>query len=187
MPLIKGLFFDLDGTLVNTYEADYLAYRDAIAEITGVQIKQEDFYRTNGMVMRNKLAILTPKLNESDYPKVAAGKKRHYPKYLDHTKVNKSLIHLLLSQSQHMITALITTASKDNAELVLKHHKLKSYFEFCVYGSEVKTHKPNPESYLLALDRAGLKADEVIAFEDSKSGVTAATRAGISVIPIKSS
>ena len=32
---IKGFFFDLDGTLVNTHESNYRAYKQAIQEVTG--------------------------------------------------------------------------------------------------------------------------------------------------------
>ena len=50
--IIKGFFFDLDGTLVNTYEADFYAYRDAIEEATGIVIERDAFMGTNGMEMR---------------------------------------------------------------------------------------------------------------------------------------
>lgn len=186
MKTIKGFFFDLDGTLVNTYEADFLAYRDAIKEVTGVEVSQEDFMATNGMEMREKLKILTPGVTQDEEVSVAAGKKKHYKKYLHLTIPNKALIQFLTDLSKDHVIALVTTAKRQNAEAVLEAHDISQYFSVKVFGDEVKNSKPHPESYLLALERAGLGADEVLAFEDSPSGLEAAHAAGIKTIHIRS-
>jgi beta-phosphoglucomutase-like phosphatase (HAD superfamily) len=39
--VIKGFFFDLDGTLVNTHEANFRAYRQAIREVVGKEANDE--------------------------------------------------------------------------------------------------------------------------------------------------
>jgi HAD superfamily hydrolase (TIGR01509 family) len=186
MNTLKGFFFDLDGTLVNTYEADFLAYRDAIEEVTGVRVEREDFMVTNGMEMREKLKFLTPDINPEQIPDVAAGKKKHYKKYLHLTIPNKTLISFLSDMANDHVIALVTTAKKQNAEAVIEAHGIAQYFSVSVYGDEVSNSKPHPESYLLALERAGLDAEEVLAFEDSKSGIDAAHAAGIRTIHIRS-
>lgn len=184
--MIKGLFFDLDGTLVNTYEADYLAYRDAIKEVAGVDVDRDSFAKTHGQEARQKLDYLAPGLSDEDIDRVRHAKKNHYPKYLQHTTPNTTLIDFLRDMSQHHVTAIVTTAKSHNAEAVLEAHGLTDLFEIKVYGDDVKDAKPHPESYLLALERSGLRADEVIAFEDSQSGLDAARAAGLATIHIRS-
>lgn len=186
MKTIKGFFFDLDGTLVNTYEADYLAYRDAIEEVTGIRVDRDDFMKTNGMEMREKLRTLTPGIDPEQIPLVAAGKKKHYKKYLHLTIPNETLINFMADMASDHAMALVTTAKRQNAEAVIEAHGIAKYFSVCVYGDEVSNSKPHPESYLLALQRSGLAAEEVLAFEDSKSGVDAAHSAGIKTIHIRS-
>jgi len=44
------------------------------------------------------------------------------------------------------------------------------------------TSKPDPAVYLHALEKLGVKAEEAVAIEDSKSGTTSGTRAGIKVV-----
>lgn len=44
------------------------------------------------------------------------------------------------------------------------------------------TSKPDPAIYLFAMDKLGVKAEECVAVEDSKSGALSAIRAGIPVI-----
>lgn len=186
MQTIKGFFFDLDGTLVDTYEADYLAYRDAIEEVAGISIDRESFAKTHGQEAKQKLESLVPGLSNEDVERVRQSKKSHYPKYLHHTVPNETLINFLRDMAQHHVTAIVTTAKSHNAEAVLKAHSLESLFKVKVYGDDVEHAKPHPESYLLALERSGLQASEVIAFEDSQSGLEAAHAAGLAAIHIRS-
>lgn len=186
MKTIKGFFFDLDGTLVNTYEADFLAYRDAIEEVTGVKVSRKAFMATNGMEMKEKLKQLTPGIAHDAEAEIAEGKKRHYKKYLHITIPNLALIKFLADLASDHVIALVTTAKQQNAEAVLEAHDISRYFSVKVFGDEVKNSKPHPESYLLALERAGLGADEVLAFEDSPSGLESAHAAGIKTIHIRS-
>jgi len=44
--------------------------------------------------------------------------------------------------------------------------------------------KPNPDLFLLALDRLKVRKDEAIVFEDSPNGVKAANQAGIRVVAV---
>jgi HAD superfamily hydrolase (TIGR01509 family) len=44
--------------------------------------------------------------------------------------------------------------------------------------------KPNPDLFLLALERLGVQANEAIVFEDSPNGVKAAQAAGIFVVAV---
>lgn len=186
MNTVKGLFFDLDGTLVNTYEADYLAYRDAIKDVTGVDVDSDSFAKTHGQEAKQKLESLAPGLSDEDVERVRQAKKAHYPKYLHRTVPNDTLINFLRDVAQHHVTAVVTTAKSHNAEAVLEAHGLSDLFEIKVYGDDVQHAKPHPESYLLALERSGLQASEVIAFEDSQTGIDAAQAAGIATIHIRS-
>jgi len=186
MSLIKAFFFDLDGTLVNTYEADYLAYRDAIKKVVGSDITREDFAQTNGKEMRHKLADLTPGITEEQVLNIAEQKKYHYAKYLHLTVPNEPLITFLRAQARDQRAVLVTTAKRHNAMLVLDAHNLTTHFSDMVFGDEVPHPKPHPQPYLVALNKTGLQPYEVVAFEDSDTGAASAIAAGISVIRVGS-
>lgn len=186
MSTLKGLFFDLDGTLVNTYEADFMAYRDAIEEATGITIEHDAFMATNGMEMKKKLEILTPDITHDQVSQVAAGKKKYYKNYLHKTIPNESLIAFLKDMAEYHTTALVTTAKQQNAEAVLNEYGIANVFDVKIFGDGVSSPKPDPESYLKALEATGLLADEVLAFEDSQTGIDAAHAAGIKTVHIRS-
>ena len=51
--------------------------------------------------------------------------------------------------------------------------------ELMVTAFDVKYGKPNPEPYLMALKKGGLKADEAVVVENAPLGVEAGHKAGI--------
>jgi HAD superfamily hydrolase (TIGR01509 family) len=54
---------------------------------------------------------------------------------------------------------------------------LTGFFDIVVAKEHVTRHKPDPECYLLALERLSLPASEVLVLEDSNSGLLAAHHA----------
>jgi len=58
------------------------------------------------------------------------------------------------------------------------------YFSHITSGQEVKNGKPNPDIYLLAIQKLSLNVDECIAFEDSEAGARAAIAAGLKVVVV---
>jgi HAD superfamily hydrolase (TIGR01509 family) len=184
MAIVKGFFFDLDGTLVDTYQADFLAYRDAISAVTGASISDEQFAKTHGQEMRQKLKSFNLKLSTEEIANIAEHKKQYYGRYIDQTKPLKELIGFLRYVSNGHTTVLVTTAKAQNAKLVLEAHGLTKFFTHTVFGDEVQYSKPHPQAYKLALAKCGLRPKEVIAFEDSDSGITSATKAGIVVVKV---
>ena len=182
--MIKGFFFDLDGTLVDTYEADYLAYKDAIKTVKGVEIEYSDFKKTHGLELRDKLKSIFGTTNEDEIKQIAQEKKNVYSKYLHTTKDNKLLIDFLKNFSNFHTTVLVTTAKKENALKVLNKYNLEDVFDYCVFGEDIEEPKPSPRAYTKALEATNLKASEVIAFEDSDSGVKSAEAAGIAVVKV---
>lgn len=183
--MIKGFFFDLDGTLVDTYKADFLAYRDAIQEVLGIEIDDVDFAYTHGQEMREKLKVLAPGTTEMQARAIAQKKKCYYTRYLDETVPNEELINFLANFSDHHAMVLVTTAKRDNALNVLKKHGLGQHFSHMVFGDEIQKPKPDPEAYQLALQKSGLQSREVVAFEDTSVGMAAAEAAGIAVVHIR--
>jgi beta-phosphoglucomutase-like phosphatase (HAD superfamily) len=90
---------------------------------------------------------------------------------------------LLSWATQHGIrTAVVTNAPRANAEAMLGALGLLQRFETLVIGDELARGKPDPLPYRTALDRLGRKAEHALAFEDSRSGVQSASRAGIPTI-----
>jgi HAD superfamily hydrolase (TIGR01509 family) len=73
-------------------------------------------------------------------------------------------------------------ASSSSSEWVTRHLSrlgLSGCFDCVCTADDVERVKPDPELYLTALERLGIRSDEAIAFEDSPLGIQAAKHAGL--------
>ncbi len=78
--------------------------------------------------------------------------------------------------------ALASSSKHDNIAQVLGACGLTGRFELIVSGEDFTESKPNPEIYLHTVAALGLPAEACAAVEDSDVGITAARRAGLTVI-----
>lgn len=180
---LRALLFDLDGTLVDTREANYEAYRGAFAE-AGHELTPEVFETTWGRDSRDFIPDLLPGATADVVDTIRATKGRLYADLLDRTTVNTALVDFLRLVAPTHATALVSTAKSGNGGQILAAHGLTDLFDVVVWGDDVQRSKPDPEGYLLALGRLDVDASEALAFEDSDTGRRAAVAAGLTVLEV---
>jgi beta-phosphoglucomutase len=174
----RALLVDLDGTLVDTSTANYLAYAEALAAVGVVVDRKRWDSQSQGRNWRQFLPDMLREVPDVEPAEVAAHKARLYPAKLAHSVLNRPLVTLIRSSRERLRTALVTTASSANARAVLNHHDLDGLFDLVVTGDEVERHKPYPDAYRLAAKRLGVAAAECLAIEDSDIGMAAAAAFG---------
>ncbi|MBD2388314.1 HAD family hydrolase [Cylindrospermum sp. FACHB-282] len=86
---------------------------------------------------------------------------------------------------------LVSGALRKEIELVLNRAKLADYFKVIVAGDDTLTSKPEPDGYLLAVERLNqkypdlnLQTQECLAIEDTPAGIQAAKRAQMQVVGV---
>lgn len=183
---IIALLVDLDGTLVDTSAANYAAYAAALAE-AGVRLDREVFdARVQGRNWRQFLPDILAESNASVAPeRIAQRKKDLYPDFMHALAVNVPLVGLIAASRGRLRTALVTTASRDNAQAVLAACDLGMLFEAVVTGDDVKQHKPHPEAYLRAAELLSVDPARCLAIEDSDIGAASAEAAGMGVLYVR--
>jgi beta-phosphoglucomutase-like phosphatase (HAD superfamily) len=62
--------------------------------------------------------------------------------------------------------------------------RIDDYFDLVLTHDDVKKRKPDPEVYLIALERMNVAREKCLIIEDSIEGVMAANNAGIEVLNI---
>ena len=75
--------------------------------------------------------------------------------------------------------AVVTSALRAWVDEALEFVGVADLVSVVVSAEDVSAGKPDPEGYLAACERLGVDPANVVAFEDSVSGVTAAASAGI--------
>ena len=86
---------------------------------------------------------------------------------------------------------LVTGALRFQVKEILDRAKIAAYFSVIVAGDEIKASKPQPDGYLLAVERFNrldfnlqLQPSNCLAIEDTPAGIQAAKKAGIQVVGI---
>ena len=174
---MKLLIADLDGTLVDTRAVNYHAYREALAPF-GYSIDEAYYCEfCNGRYYMDFL----PQITTADVSVLTAmhkAKKNAYKKHLDKAIINQGLVDLIRSLHGEYKTALVTTASGENCEELLKHFELESLFDLVLTHDDMTRSKPDPEGFLKAMTFFGARPEDTVIFEDSDVGLEAAERSG---------
>jgi beta-phosphoglucomutase len=90
--------------------------------------------------------------------------------------------------------AVVSGAIRTEIEYVLDQSGLQPHFSVIVAGDDVAGSKPQPDGYLLAIDRLNQRFPELallpqdcLAIEDSFAGIQAAKNAGVPVVAVANS
>ena len=170
---------DFDGTLFDTREANYLAYKETLKKVYDYELKPEDYYDNFGLRINELLKKL--KLDVDKLQDVKKTKARVYKKYFDKIQMNKNLYsHLHYAKQNSNIICLATTASKKNVENLLKYFEIEDLFDYIITGDNVNNGKPDPEVYQkIIMKYPFVSTDNIYIYEDSDAGFLAAHKSGV--------
>lgn len=198
MQQLKAIFFDMDGTIVDTEKDGHrVAFNEAF--------KQSGIDAEWSVAMYHKLLQIAGGKERMKFYFENEGKK--------HLPAGKSLDELV--QQLHLLKTGIFISLIENGKLPLRAGIKRIMQQACENGilvgicstsnekavkaiadsllSEIKIglilagdvvtrKKPDPEIYQLALQKTGFSANEVLVVEDSENGLIAGKEAGIKVL-----
>lgn len=180
----KLALFDMDGTIFDTSRVNYLSYKGAAKKL-GYNIDEKSFMQVfTGRNYKEFLPVFGI-TGEEELQFVHEEKKKLYPIFLAEAKENVFVTDIIKNLPCDYVKGLVTTASKKNVEDILTAFKLQNVFDFVITQEDSKKLKPDPEAYLVAMERAGITANNTVIFEDSEAGIQAAFASGASVLQIR--
>ena len=178
----KALLFDLDGTLFDTTDVNYLSYRDALAE-EGLELTKAYYQeKCDGKSYKQFLPDL---ITGSKLETIHERKKALYPTYLNSARENVVLFDIIERLKDSYEIGLVTTASRANTMQILEHFGRTDLFDILVTQEDVEYTKPHPQAYNKALQLLNIEPENVTIFEDSFSGLEAALASGAHVVKIE--
>ena len=186
---LKAVLFDMDGVLFNSmpYHAD--AWHK-VMERRGLHLSREEAYMHEGRTGAATINIVyqrqygqdaTPELIESIY----AEKSAEFNKHPEPGRMPGSW-EILQKIKAEGLTPILVTGSGQHSLLDRLAHNFPGMFqrEHMVTAFDVRYGKPNPEPYLMGLEKAGIKANEAIVVVNAPIGVQAGVAAGIFTIAV---
>jgi beta-phosphoglucomutase family hydrolase len=183
----RAVLWDMDGTLVDSAEYHWQAWRDTMAR-EGSPITREQFLATFGQ--RND-SILRQWLGEKATPDVIQRlgdtKEALYRQHVRNrgiTSLPGVSDWLQRLHAQGWLQAIASAAPRANIETILQVLGSSKCFESIVSAEDVHRGKPDPEVFLAAASKLGIPPDRCIVVEDAPHGIEAARAAGMKSIGV---
>lgn len=182
-----AILFDFDGVLADTEPLHWQCWNETLRPL-GLQVRWEEYQRhCVGISDRDFLLRLgslgnPPRSVEELLPYYPL-KKELFRKHATAGGLVPAELKALLGEIPPQRLAVVTSSSRQEIEPILHAEQIHHRFGAAVYGDDVSRLKPDPEPYLLAMQRLGVSS--AIALEDSGPGMESARRAGCEVIPVK--
>lgn len=176
--------FDFDGTLFLTDKAIWKSYQKAL-RAHGYDMDYQTYHtQCDGKDYRTFLGLLYDITDADTLASIHKAKKEAYREF--YKFVTPDLMVLQTAQRLHESckTAIVTTASRSAVEDILEIFNCKEYFDIIVAKEDVDHQKPSPEGYLKAMIQANACPSTTMIFEDSKTGIQAATLSGATVMQV---
>jgi beta-phosphoglucomutase len=188
--MIKGIFFDMDGVLVDAKEWHYESLNRAL-DLFGLAIDRDAHLATfDGLPTRKKLEILSrsrrlPKKLHSFLNKL----KQSYTIELTYAHCRPTFHHqfaLARLKQEGLRIAVCSNSIRATVELMMELTSLSQYLDVMMSNEDVTHSKPHPEIYLAAMERCGLTPQQVVILEDNDHGIEAARASGAYVMVVGS-
>jgi len=183
----KAILFDMDGVLFDSMPNHAYAWSHAMTQF-GLKMTAYEAYLHEGRTGSGTINILTQRYWGRDATE----------EEIEHIYAAKAEVFNTCPEAKPMPGALeaLTAAKKIGCKIVLVTgsaqtsllERLEEHYPDCfqenlmVTGFDVKRGKPDPEPYLMGLQKAGISAAEAIVVENAPLGVESAHKAGIFTI-----
>lgn len=183
---IKGVIFDLDGTLIDSMwvwdqiDMEYLNEKNLDVpenltdEIGHLSFNQVAVYFKERFKLEDSLDEIKKRWNDMAY--------YHYSTDI---KLKEGVVEFLqyLKKSNIKI-GLATSNSHALLEIVLKNNNIYHYFDSITITDEVSVGKHEPDVYLLAAKKLEVSPNECLVFEDIVQAIKGAKKAGMKVVGV---
>jgi beta-phosphoglucomutase len=182
----RAFIFDLNGTMIDDMHYHIRSWHRILTELGAnlsyEQVKDECYGKNNELLDR----VFPGRFTEEEKNKLSIEKEKQYQQeFRPHLKLINGLDKLLKEAREANIKMAIGSAAiRFNIDFVLDGLDIAHYFNAIVSADDVRTSKPDPETFLNCAEQLGVQPNECIVFEDSPKGVEAAERSGMQSVVI---
>ncbi len=180
-PGIKGLIFDLDGTLVDSMPLHFKGWKMACDKF-GAKIDTE-FLREHtgspGWIIAGEIIRKNGLKGNVTCDQIIEEKLLGFYKEHHTVKPIEPVVEIVKKYHGILPMAVGTGGHREAVERTLEITGLRKYFNIIVTANDVENFKPHPETFLKCADLMNVRPELIEVFEDGVLGLEAATEAGM--------
>jgi HAD superfamily hydrolase (TIGR01509 family) len=189
MPEIKGVIFDLDGTLIDSLVAYRMAFNRSVERynLKPIDIRELTDFLNQFLSLEELLINLYPSLNPEDIQEFMVEMKNEFIALSkDYITLKPHAREVLLLLKNHGMKIGIATGRMSRGDgkwRELKNLNIDSFVDTVVTAGETKP-KPDPASLIKCAEELDLSLDECVFVGDSRADVIAGKSAGVKIIAV---
>ncbi len=185
---MKGLIFDLDGTLADTMPFHFKGWKTACQEF-GADIDTAFLRKhlgTPGWIIAEEI-IKKCNLNGSiTIEQIMEAKFIEFYKVQHLVKPIIPVVDIVKKYFGVLPMAVGTGGHREAVERTLETTQLRKYFEIIITANDVENYKPHPETFLKCAAQMKIEPEFIEVFEDGDLGIKAALEAGMNATDVRS-
>ena len=182
---IKGLIFDIDGTLADTMPAHYRA-SIRVAKEFGFEFPLDYFIKMAGIPTTDVFRELL-KLQDKSYissEDASALKEKYYLEEVPSIMPISYTMNIVKKYAGQIPMSMGTGGTLEIAIPNIKQIEVDKYIDILVSAEDVTKHKPFPDTFLECARRMNLAPHACLVFEDAVNGFRAAEAGGMEWIDV---
>ncbi len=186
---LKAVLFDMDGVLFNSMPNHAESWHQVMKRF-GFGLSREEAYMHEGRTGASTINIISNRerghdATEEEIQQIYKAKTEEFNKLPEVPRMPGAL-EVLTKIKEAGLTPMVVTGSGQLSLLDRLNHNFPGIFckELMVTAFDVKHGKPNPEPYLMALQKGGFQPNEALVIENAPLGVQAGAAAGIFTIAV---
>jgi HAD superfamily hydrolase (TIGR01509 family) len=191
-----GIIFDCDGTLIDSEQAYFLSWQEAL-KMRGASMTLDEYKTYAGHSEAHISKKLHDKLNVDSADAILADARKAFQIH-SHLIIpierTLKIVRQLAAQKQQLGIKMGVASAASQIQLIqnLKRFELIEHFDTIISGKDdlheysdpEGTNKPKPYIYLHTAKQLGLHPSRCVAFEDSRPGLKAAVSAGLLIFAV---
>ncbi|MDD4240919.1 MAG: HAD family phosphatase [Smithellaceae bacterium] len=183
--MIKAIFWDNDGVLVDTEGLFFRANQETLAGV-GATLNWDQFAEIS-LARGGSVLTLAEKPGTEAFYNLRRIRDARYADLLTREPLVIDGVREALENLQgRYIQGIVTSSGHEHFEIIHRRSGLLPYFQFVLTMKDCTHFKPHPEPYLKALALCGCAPEECLVIEDSPRGLASAVGAGIRCVVIPS-
>jgi beta-phosphoglucomutase len=199
MDMLKAVIFDFDGIIVDTEPLHYRAFQKILLPL-GLGYSWDDYVShymgfDDREAFREAYKTIGQDLTDSELEGLITRKAALFEEIIsDGITPYPGALDLIKNLSEQIPLALCSGALPSDIAPILKQLNIFDAFDVIVTAKDVTSSKPDPESYILAVQRLCavfpnkmIMPWECLAIEDTPAGIASSQKAGIPVLAVTNS
>ncbi len=182
---MKAIIFDMDGVLVDSMPSHAEAWQQAFAT-AGISVDKREIYELEGSNHMQTVDIIFRRSGRVPTKKDAedlSSRKVEIFNRMQRVKPFDGMKELIAELAPVYRLAVVSGSNRKTVHDLMNNF-FPGAFSVIITGDDVQKSKPDPEPYLMAVEKLGVAGSECIAIENAPLGIRSAKSAGLRCIAV---